>query len=286
MPEIALVTDSTSDLPSDWAAEHKVHVVPLYVRLGDEVMRDGVDMDAAAFYRRLRTSRVLPGTSQPAVGDFVEVYRRLLERAEAIISVHISRALSGTIAAAEAAKLQLASSSGAEPPIHIVDTRVASAGSALVVSAAADGIAAGLTAPAIVANLQRIVARLFTAFTVDTLDYLHRNGRIGAASALLGSVLQMKPILYFRDGLVAVREKVRTSARARERLIEMVVAEAAGRPVRAAVCHADATDAAEEARVQLARRLDCRELLVVQFGPVVGSHGGPGTLGVGFYAVE
>jgi len=284
--EIALVTDSTSDLPREWAAERHVHVVPLYVRFGDEVLRDGVDLDPKEFYRRLRSAKELPRTSQPAVGDFVELYRRLLESAEAVLSVHISRGLSGTIAAAEAAKQQLAAGSGVEPPIHIIDTRAASAGSALVVSAAADGIAAGLTAAALVTRLEQIVARMFTAFTVDTLEYLHKNGRIGTASALLGSVLQVRPILYFRDGLVAVREKPRTSARARERIIELSVAAAGGRPVRAAVCHADAAEAAEEARRQLTEKLDCREALVVQLGPVVGSHGGPGTLGVACYSVE
>jgi DegV family protein with EDD domain len=283
VPTIALVTDSTTDLPHDWAAERHVEVVPLYTRFGDEVYRDGVDMDNATFYRRLGTSKELPHTSQPSAGDFLAVYRRLLESADAIISIHISRGLSGTISAAEAAKRQLAEQSGTELPIYIVDTRVASAGSALIVWAAADAIAAGRSVAEIVARLSALVERTFTAFTVDTLEFLHRNGRIGAAAALFGSMLKVKPILYFRDGVVGMHEKVRTTARARERLLEIVAEAARGQPVRAAICHSAVPAEAEKARRYLLEHLDCRETLVVEFGPVVGSHGGPGVVGVGFH---
>ncbi|MHB0876458.1 MAG: DegV family protein [Anaerolineae bacterium] len=286
MSTIAMVTDSTSDLPHDWVAQRQITVVPVYVRFGDEVYRDGVDMDSATFYRRLRTTRELPRTSQPSVGDFLDVYRRLLDTADAVISIHISRGLSGTIAAAEAAKQQLADSLGQEPPIHIVDSRVASAATALVVSAASDCIAAGQSVAQTLATLGNVIEHMFVVFAVDTLEFLHKNGRIGSAAALVGSALHVRPILTFRDGIVAVRERVRTTTRARERLLELVVEAAHGRPIRAGICHADAPAEAEKIRRYLVENLDCREALVVEFGPVVGSHGGPGTVGVGFYPVS
>lgn len=285
MSRIALVTDTTTNLPAEWAESRGVHVIPVYIRFGDTTYRDGVDMDAATFYRRLKESPTMPATSQPSVGDFLELYRRLSREASAIVSIHLSAEMSGTMASALAAREQLLSESAEPPEVHVVDSRATSGASALLVSAAADAIAAGHTASDVVRRVEEVRGRLFSAFVVDTLEYLHRGGRIGLAAHLVGSLLQLKPILYFRDGKVAPLEKVRTARRAKERLLEVVAERAGGRPIRAAVAHAQAPEEAERIRRHLEQHFDCRELMVVEFSPVVGAHGGPGTVGVALYTV-
>lgn len=285
MSTIALVTDSTSGVGGPWAIEHNVHVLPATVAFGNEVYRDGVDLTSSAFFERLRAGGVLPKTSQPALGEFVALYRKLLEKVDSIISIHVSSGMSSTPSTAEAARGVLEREVGRGLPIHVIDSKVASAGTALVVSAAAEAIAAGQSALEIVGNLTRIVERMFTGIAIDTLEFLHKNGRIGSVAVLLGSMLQVKPILCFRrDGSLGIREKVRTTHRCRERLAELVVAEAGSQPVHLGICHAGAPEGAELVRQYVAERLDIRESIVAEFSPVVGSHSGPGAVGVGMYA--
>jgi len=283
MVRIALVTDSTANLAPEWARQHQVQVVPVYIQFEGVTYRDGLDMDTATFYRRLSSATTLPSTSQPSAGDFLACYRSLAPKVDAIVSVHISGELSGTVASAQAARQQLLAEMENPPEIHVIDSRVTSAAQALLVTAAADMIAAGRAAAEVVSGVTGLIPRLFTAFIVDTLDYLRRGGRIGAAAALVGSLLQIRPILQLRHGRVDVLGKMRTSRRARQRLLEIVVQEAGGRPIHAAVAHADAPEEGEDLRRYLSEHLDCRELFVVEFSPVVGAHSGPGTLAVAFY---
>ena len=283
MPRIALVTDSTANLSDEWASQRHVHVIPVYIRFGDDTYRDGVDMDSATFYRRLRTSPTLPKTSQPSVGDFAGLYERLLGDADAIVSVHLSARLSGTVAAAEAAKVQLTPASGTPPPIHVFDSRLASVGTGLLVSVAADAFDAGETVETALANMERALERMFLGFVPDTLEYLQKGGRIGRAAAMAGSLLQLRPILYFRDGVVDVRERQRTTKRARERLLEMALEAGEGGRVHVGICHADAPEEAERFRQRITAGLDCREVIVAEFTPVLGTYGGPGVVGVALY---
>ncbi len=285
MHRIALVTDSTAYLSPALRAEYDIHVIPLYVHFGERTYRDGVDLDTAAFYRMLGASP-LPTTSQPSVGDFMTLYRRLAQEAEAIISIHISSGISGTVATAELARQSVMEEMERPVPIYVIDSRITSVGLALLLTAAGRAIAAGKDAETVVREVQALSERLRVVFAVDTLAYLYKGGRIGGAAALIGSVLQIRPLLYFRDGKIDLLEKVRTTSRARQRMLELAAQWANGRPIHAAVVHANAPGAAAKLRARLEVRFECREIFTLEFSPVIATHVGPGTVGVALYPVE
>lgn len=286
MSRIALVTDSSAYMPPELVEQHSVHVIPLYIHFGEKSYRDGVDMDTATFYEQLGSAPKLPTTSQPSVGDFMDLYRRLGQDADAIISIHISSGISGTVDSALAARQKLSPKTENPPDVYVIDSRIAANGLALLVTAAASAIATGLPADRVAQKVEDIALRLPTIFVVDTLEYLHKGGRIGGAAALMGSVLRIKPILYFREGRIDVLEKVRTARKAKRRMLESVTERADGRTIRAAIVHAQAAEEAERIRLYLADHFDCRELFIVPFSPVIATHVGPGTVGVSFYTGE
>ena len=211
MAQVAVVTDSTHYMPREIAERHGLHTVSLYVRWGeppaDEREADLPDFDG--FYAHLRTTRELPTTSQPSVGDFLAVYEPLLEQGSDIVSIHISGGISGTVRAAEQARDQLAER-GVEPArIVIVDSASVCAGVGLLAIAAANAIEDGADAPAAAARARALRAELKILFAVDTLEFLRRGGRIGGAQAWIGSTLKIKPILAIESEIVPV-ERVRT----------------------------------------------------------------------------
>lgn len=277
MPRVAVVTDSTADLAPELAAERGIAVVPLTVMLDDRSYLDGVDITARDFYVKLTASGGTATTSQPSPGQFAEVYERLLSAHEQVVSVHISGQLSGTYAAA----LQGAELVGSDR-VHVVDSEMVSMPLGLMVLAAATVAAAGEPGQAILDRLRTLRESMRVYFMVATLEYLRRGGRIGRASALVGSVLQVKPVLTIQQGQVAPLERVRTQERALARVIEL--ASQMSEPICALIGHADAAEAAE----RLARALEPRaeSLIVAPLGPVVGAHAGPGTVGVGCYPAE
>ena len=180
---IAILTDSTCDLPQELREKHDIHVIPLQLIWGEETLYDGRDIDAEAFYRRLPVDPVHPKTSQPSVGDFAELYMQLGEAADEIVAVFISNELGGTIASAEAAKEM------ADIPIHIVDSRTVSLGLGMVVMAAVEAREAGIDSTAIVAAAERRAANSRAIIMVNTLEYLHKGGRIGGTTRLVGTAL-------------------------------------------------------------------------------------------------
>lgn len=274
---VAVVTDSTADLALDLVRERGVTVVPLTVVLDGQGYLDGVEITAAEFYARLGASDGAATTSQPAPGRFAEVYERLLADHDEVVSLHISARLSGTFeAATQGASLVDAAR------VHVVDTEMVSMPLGLLTLAASAMAAGGDGAAAIVERLRPLRQRMRVYFMVATLEYLRRGGRIGRASALVGSVLQVKPVLTLAEGQVAPLERVRTQDRALARVIEL--ASAVDRPVCALVGHAAADEAAE----RIARALEpyAESLIVAPLGPVVGAHAGPGTVGVGCYPAE
>lgn len=282
MSAVALVTDSTAYLPPEYVERYRITVVPLYVRFGDQVLRDGVEITPEQFYARLPGSPVFPATSQPSAGDFVEAYRRCVEAgASAIVSIHISSKLSGTVASALLAQDQVP-----EVPIHVVDSLSTSMGQGYQVLEAAWALEAGRTVEETIRRVEEVRDRLRILFVVDTLEFLHRGGRIGGAQAFLGSVLSIKPLLALKEGRIEAVERVRLKRRALQRAIELLVAEAAGRPVNAAVIHAAAPEEAQEVTASLRAQLDCRQLIVSELSPVIGTHTGPGTVGIVIYPVE
>jgi DegV family protein with EDD domain len=289
MTKIALVTDSSATLPQELIERYNIHIIPLYIHFGTEVISDGVDITPAQFVERLQRSSQIPTTSQPSVGDFMDFYRKLLPHADAIISIHLSSGLSGTVASALGAKQALedeAAQKGEEPPvIHVVDSTVVSVGLELLVTAAARAIEAGETVETVLRIVDDLIAQTRVIFVVDTLEYLRKGGRIGGASALLGSMLQVKPILHFSEGSIDVLEKVRTAKKAKQRLLT-IMEESMGKQctVHAAVTHISAPDEAERLREQLSECFTCQELFVSELSPAVSVHVGPGTVGAAFYA--
>jgi len=283
MSRIALVTDSSAYMPSELVRKSGVHVIPLYIHSGGKTYRDGVDIDATAFYKRLTPLPALPTTSQPSAGDFMELYRHLSAEADAIVSIHISSELSGTMNSAITAQQQLLAEMANPPEIYVIDSRTTADGLALLVSAAARAVAAGQTAAQVAQGVRDLTSQVLTVFVVDTLEYLHKGGRIGGAAALVGSVLQIKPILYLNDGRIDVLEKERSARKAKQRLLEIVAERAGDQPIHACVVHAQVPQEAERIRQRLADHFDCRELFVVEFSPAIAVHVGPGAVGVAFY---
>ena len=273
---VAIVTDSTADLPPALAAARSVTVVPLTLNLDGQSLLDGVDITPAEFYRRLPGAATHPTTSQPSPGRFAETYKALLENHESIVSIHISEKLSGTYASARQA------ADMTDPKrIRVVDSEVVSMSLGLVSIVAATLADRGAEPEAIEAKVVAMRPQLQTYFSVATLEFLRRGGRIGRANALLGSVLQVKPVLCIRDGLVTPLERVRTFERALNRVVELTRALDDGKGVCVIVGHADAPADAE----RIARELEpiADTLMIHPLGPVVGAHAGPGVVGVGCY---
>lgn len=282
MKRVIVVTDSTAGMPADLAAQNGVHVIPLWVHFEEEGYRDGVDLTTEQFYPMLSKARNLPTTSQPSVGEFLEVYRSLAGQAEAIVSIHISSELSGTVASALAAREMLH-----DVPVHVVDSRSTSMGLGMIALAAARAAAEGHNAEQVVAVAEQLVPRMNVIFVVDTLEYLHKGGRIGGATAFLGSLIQIKPILHLDKGRIEALDKVRSRRKAMDRLME-IVAERAGSAssLHASVLHAQAKEEAEAIRDRVSGAFRFAELYMAGVSPAIGTHVGPGTVGIAFYAAE
>ena len=279
MPAVAVVTDTTHYLPAEIVRRHDLHQVALYVNWDGRTDRETDLPDYDAFYDHMRTAPTLPSTSQPSVGDFLTVYEPLLEAGDDVLSIHLSGGISGTVDAARQAREALVERGVAPERIVVLDSDTGCAGHGLMAiaarNAARDG--ADLAAAAGAARKLREVMKLL--FAVDTLEYLRRGGRIGAAQAWVGSALKIKPILSIDREILPV-ERVRTAGRAFERLVEhLTTLREAGNDV-FFVQHIQAHDVAQ----RLAER--GREIygrppeFVSEIGPVIGAHVGPGLLGV------
>jgi DegV family protein with EDD domain len=276
---VAIVTDSTADLPPELAAARSVTVVPLTLNLDGQSLLDGVDITPAEFYRRLPRATAHPTTSQPSPGRFAEAYAALLENHDAVVSIHISEKLSGTVASARQA------ADMTDPKrVHVIDSELVSMSLGLVTLVASALAGQGAEPAAIESKVLSMRSPVQTYFSVATLEFLRRGGRIGRASALLGSVLQVKPVLCIRDGLVTPLERVRTFERALTRIVELTREIDRGKGVCIIVGHAGAEADAE----RVSRELEpiAETLMIQPLGPVVGAHAGPGVVGVGCYAAE
>lgn len=272
---VAVVTDSTSYLPAGVAEKRGVHVVPLEVRLGERAGQDGVDVTPAELITALADRNLLVQTSRPAPATFASLYRDLLDGgATEIVSVHLSRELSGTWDAARAAAQEVA-----PDRIRVVDSGSIAMGLGFAVLAACDDAGSGADGAA--ASAAAVAARCRVLFGVHDLERLRRGGRIGAASALLGGALSIKPLLHLAQGRIAPLEKVRTTARATDRLVALAVAETGGAGARLAVHHLGAQERAEDIADRLREQLPgAAELHVSEVGAVIGAHAGPGLVGV------
>ena len=215
---VKIVTDSTADLPDELVKEMGITVVPVYVRFGEEVLRDRVDISEDEFYERLTHDPVHPNTTQPTPQDFVDVYKKLSPAADGIVSIHLTGKLSGTCNSALMARETV----GKECPIEVVDSETLSMALGLVVIAAATAAKAGESMDKIVEAAKQAMPKIRLLFLLDTLEYLKKGGRIGKAKALLGSILSVKPVLTIKDGELVPAGQVRTRAKGMDKLFEFV----------------------------------------------------------------
>jgi DegV family protein with EDD domain len=279
-PRVAIVTDSSAYPPVDLVEKYDIHVVPLILMMGDKTWQDGVDIDPPAFYELLRNSKDFPTSSQPSVATFEDLFLDLSREMEGIVAVLLSEELSGTLDSARAAAANLP-----DLPIELIDSRGCSMMTGFPLLAAARAAAAGGDLQTVADAARALIGRVHMYFIVDTLEYLHRGGRIGTATRLLGSALDIKPILQVKDGIVQAVTKVRTRRRALVTLHELVDSHLSeGDKVHMAVFNVAAPEEAARLSQQLEARFHPVEMIETECSPVMGAHGGPGMVGVVFYA--
>lgn len=282
MTKIAILTDSTANLPEKWIKQYDVHVIPLKIHWGNETFLDGIDITPGEFYARLSRSKSLPTTSQPTIQDFLQIFESLADQSDGIIVLLISSGISGTVASAQAAARQFT-----RVPVEIIDTHITSIGQVLILLAAARAAEQGKSLQEVKRAADEVANRLHVFFAVDTLEYLYRGGRINGASRFMGTALDIKPILFFNsEGKIDALERVRTKHKAWQRLIELAANLADGHPIHAGIVHANAPEAAQEFRNKVEQSLNCREIISVEFSPVIGVHVGPGTIGIALYTED
>ena len=282
MSKVAVITDSTAYIPDALLKAHQITVVPQVLIWGEETFRDGVDIMPDDFYKRLETAKAMPTTSQVSIGDMKTAFEKLLESGYAVLGIFISSKLSGTMQSATQAREMLPK---AADKISIVDSNSTAMAMGFHVLLAARAAQDGATLGECQKQAEKAREHTGVYFVVDTLEFLRRGGRIGGAQALLGSALNIKPILELRDGRIESIDKVRTKSKAIDRMIDLVAQHVAGRtPVRLATLHANAETEARAALDAAVLQLQPIETVFASVSPVIGTHAGPGTIGLAFMA--
>lgn len=273
---VKIVTDSTADLPPDLAESLGISVIPLNVHFGTDVFKDGIDIKPDEFYQRLTSGAQLPTTSQPNVGEFLSLYNDLAKSNEEIVSVHISDKLSGTLNSARQAKDQYEGSTR----IETVDSKHGSMGLGLIAVHASKVAKNGGSVDDVVNAIKRSIDSVKFFALLDTLEYLQKGGRIGKARAFMGNLLKLKPILSTKEGEVFPFERARSRTKGVDRIFSLVQE---GLPVSdLAVFYSTTKSEAEDLAARLNPFITSGEIIMSQIGPVVGTHAGPGVLGVAF----
>jgi DegV family protein with EDD domain len=277
---IKIVTDSTAYLPESVVRENDLRVVPLCVHFGDKAYKEGVELSNEEFYARLKEAPVLPTTSQPSAGEFHEVFSKLVADGHEIVTLTISSRLSGTWNSAMAAREMMP-----DAKISIIDSLSTSVGLQLMIEAALAAREAGASREEIVERIEDIKKRMHVLFVVDTLEYLAKGGRIGNAKAFLGTLLKVKPILVLKDGAIEPLEQVRSKRKAQARMVDLVEAcmGSNGAAACVAVTHALVPDETAALAREIQQRLGCALPVTADLGPVIGTHTGPGVVGVAAY---
>ena len=271
---VRIVTDSSADLPQNLIDQHQVTVLPCYVVVDDQTYKDGIEIQADAFYARLQAEGRTPTTSQPTVADFQALYRDLVSQGHQVISIHVSAKLSGTLNSAEQAKASLVDSS----QVEIIDSRLASIPLGLAVLDAASILETGAEFHQAADKIRQGLDRHHGLFALDTLEYLHKGGRIGKARAFMGSVLSVKPILRIQDGEAHPVERPRNRDRAIRRLVELAQDLA---PVqRLAVIYSTDPERMATLKQDLTGLLPADQIIEARFGSTLGTYIGPDALGV------
>ena len=281
MAKPAFVTDSSAYIPPSQVKQFDIHVVPLVLIWDGRTLLDGIDIQPTAFYERLKDSKTMPTTSQATIGAFKEIFEPLVEQGRPILAILVSDKLSGTIQSAEQAKALFP-----DATIAIVDSEAAAMAMGFQVLAAARAAREGKSFEEVTEAARAAKHRTGVVFAVDTLEFLHRGGRIGGASRMLGTALNLKPILELEDGVIEAVDRVRTRSKAQARLLEIVEERIDRRSnLRLAVLHAAAEQRARDLLEIAANRFNPIETVFSEFSPVLGAHTGPGTIGL-CYSVE
>ncbi len=280
--KVAIMTDSVANLTPEVIAEHDIYVIPQILNWEGKTLLDQIDITTAEFYERLPKAKELPKTSQPSPGQFTEHFMKVAEGAESIVAVFVSAALSGTIQSAH-----LGAEAMGDYPIEIVDSRSASLGLGLLAVAAARRAAAGDDYHAVAEYVRGLVPRMRVLFVVDTLEYLHKNGRIGGAKRLVGSMLSIKPVLQLEEGQIEPLASVRTKSKAIAHMLDIVLGEIKDKQhVHAGIIHALAPGDAAYIKQQVLEAARPDEMLVNELTPVIGANVGPGVVGMGYYTED
>ena len=282
MTKISFITDSTAYLEKDYVANHPVRVIPLNLHWNEATYKDNVDIAADEFYNRLEKSDTLPSTSQPSAGEFLEMYKEAAKDADALVVPLISSGISGTVDSA-----LMAAKEFKEVPVYVIDSKVTSAGLALLVKALVESAQKGSSIDDLLKLAEKIIKDMKLYFVLDTLKYLHKGGRIGGAAAFLGSALDLKPILYLtEDGKIDALEKVRTRKKAVKRLIELAEEKAGGKPAYLGIIHAQVEEEAETLQDELREKLNTSKSGIYIISPVIGTHVGPRALAVALHTIQ
>jgi DegV family protein with EDD domain len=283
MSKVAIVTDSTAYIPKELQSEFTLHIAPLQLIWGEEQFRDGVDIQPVQFYEKLQHAEIMPTTSQATPGAFKEIYKELSNQGFDIFSIHISTKLSGTIDSAEQAKAMLELEN-----IEIFDSETAGMALGFQVLAVARAVANGATLKDCVKIATKAREKTGVLFAVSTLEFLHRGGRISGSQAFLGTMLKLKPILEVRDGKIEPAGKVRTMSKATDKVIEIMKSKIGNQtPVRIAIQHANALEEAKKFLIKVNGSFpqgDIVEAVIADVSPVIGTHTGPGVVGVAYMA--
>jgi DegV family protein with EDD domain len=280
MSQVAIVTDSTAYIPKDLIEKYQITTAPQVLIWSDKTYRDGVDIQPEEFYTRLKTATEMATTSQVTIASFKDIFSSLLDEGKEILAVLISEKLSGTIDSAVQAREMLPGAA-----IEIVNSKTTAMALGFTALAAARAAEEGASLADCKAAAEKATQHTGVVFAVDTLEFLHRGGRIGGGSRFLGTALQLKPILEVTGGQVEAIERVRTRSKSLQRVVQIIEERIAGRtPVRLATLHANAPDDAQKLLEMATERIAVDESVFSEISPVVANHAGPGTVGLAFMA--
>jgi DegV family protein with EDD domain len=282
MSKVVVVTDSTATIPAEIAKQHNIVVLPQILIWGTDTFHDGVDIQPGEFYDRLAKASVMPSSSQISPGTFEKTFRELLDQGYDVLAPLVSSKLSGTISSAVQARTNLGELASR---VEVVDTFAVAAPLAYMAMAAARLAQQGASLQACKAVIEHMQSTTGILIVVDTLEFLHRGGRIGGAQRLLGTALNLKPILEVTGGRIEPFERVRTRSKAQARMLDAVVERVGNHPVRIGMVHANNLADAEKVLAEATTRMNVIEKMVTAVSPVVGTHVGPGTVGMG-YVIE
>ncbi|HSL44153.1 MAG TPA: DegV family protein [Anaerolineales bacterium] len=282
MPKVAVVTDSTTYMPPELVKKYNISIAPQVLIWGDQTYKDGVDIESREFFTRLKTAKVMPTTSQVAVVSFQEIFQDLVSKDFEVLALLVSSRLSGTVQSALQAQ-ELMGSAGEK--IHIVDSQSVAMALGFQVLAVARALESGASLQESISLAEKAHQHTGVFFTPDTLEFLHRGGRIGGAQRFVGTMLNMKPILAIQDGRVEPVERIRTKSKAHTRVLELVLEKAKGKsPIRLATLHANADEEAKALLTRAEQELHPVESIFTEVSPTVGTHTGPGTVGLAYMA--